>query len=234
MLLKVFFDVDGVIIQGWHADPRRRRAWDATIEADLGISREAFQRSLFRPKQAGAEPLMNACLRGAADLKAVLAEVLPLLGYRGSVDGFLDYWFRKDSRIDPEVLDVVARIRACEGAALFLATGQEHHRAAYLWKELGLSEAFDDIFYSARLGVDKDSADFFAKINAELHIAEGERPLFFDDRESIVARARAAGWDAQLFSSVEDLLQNQAADEAPERLRGFGPRGPIAKAHPLS
>ncbi len=29
---------------------------------------------------------------------------------------------------------------------------QEHHRAAYLWDELGFKEHFKDIFYSARLG----------------------------------------------------------------------------------
>lgn len=207
--MKVFFDVDGVIIQGWHADPQRRRPWDLTIEADLGISRAGFQHALFEPGEAGGEPLMRACVRGDVDLKAVLAEVLPALGYRGSVEEVLDYWFRKDAQIDREVMQVVDRIRACEGCRLYLATGQEHHRAAYLWNDLGLRDVFDAIFYSARLGVDKDSAAFFAKINAELGISDGERPPFFDDRESIVARARAAGWDAQVFYGPEDLLQNE-------------------------
>lgn len=198
-----------MIIQGWHADPQRRRAWDATIEEDLGIDRQAFERALFQPGPAAGEAPMNACLRGEADLRDVLADILPRLGYRGSAKSFLDYWFRKDSHIDPAVMEVVARLRACDGVQLYLATGQERHRAAYLWNDLELKDRFDDIFYSARLGVDKDSAAFFAKINGELSIAADERPLFFDDRESIVARAAAAGWDAHLFHALEDLRQNR-------------------------
>lgn len=207
--MKIFFDVDGVIIQGWHADPKRRRAWDATIEEDLGIDRQAFQRALFQPGPAAGEAPMNACLRGDADLSVVLEEILPRLGYRGSAESLLDYWFRKDSHKDPAVLEVVARLRDCDGVQLYLATGQERLRAAYLWNDLQLKDCFDAIFYSARLGVDKDSAAFFAKINSELSITAEERPLFFDDRESIVARAAAAGWDAHLFHSLEDLRQNR-------------------------
>ncbi len=207
--MKIFFDVDGVIIKGWNADPARRLAWDATIEEDLGVRREAFQRALFAPSQAGSEALIHACLRGESDLKAVLAEVLPSIGYSGSVEVFLDYWLRKDSRKDGQVIDVVTRLKACDGVSLFLATGQEHHRAAYLWNDLRLKDLFDGLFYSAALGVDKDSDAFFAKINTELGIAETEQPLFFDDRESIVARARAAGWDAHLFVTAEDLLRNR-------------------------
>ncbi len=207
--MKIFFDVDGVIVHGWNAEAGRHGSWDERLEEDLGIGREALQRALFRPGPGESESPMGACLRGARDLKEVLARILPGLGHRGSVEGFLDYWFRRDAYLDREVLEVAARIKACEGTALYLATGQEHHRAAYLWNALGLSQRFDAIYYSAGLGAPKDSPDFFAGINRELAIRPDERPLFFDDREKIVARARAAGWDARLFRSVEDLLQNE-------------------------
>lgn len=206
--MKIFFDVDGVIIDGWHAKPERRKPWDATIEQDLGISREAFQRAFFASPRRGAESLMSACVRGEGDLKDILAELLPTLGYRGSIDAFVEYWFVKDSNINQDVLEIVNRLGQCEAVELYLATGQEHHRAAYLWNDLGLKDLFNNIFYSARLGVPKHQAGFFAKINVELDISPSERPLFFDDSERVVTEARAAGWDAHIFDTVEDLSRN--------------------------
>ena len=206
--MKVFFDVDGVIIEGWHARPERRKPWDETLEQDLGISREALQRAIFLPPRPGAESLMGKCVRGEIDLKETLSEVLPTLGYTGSVEAFVEYWFRKDSKLDQEVLQVVKHLGRCDETELYLATNQEHHRATYLWHDLGLKDLFDDIFYSARMGVLKDRRDFFANVNAQLSTAGSERPLFFDDREEIVMTARAAGWDAHVFNTVEDLTRN--------------------------
>jgi len=151
---------------------------------------------------------MSACVRGEGDLKEILTGLLPTLGYRGSIDAFVEYWFAKDSNINQDVLEIVKRLRQCEGVELYLATGQEHYRAAYLWNDLGLIELFDDIFYSARLGVPKHQAGFFAKINAKLDILLSERPLFFDDSDRVVTVARAAGWDAHIFDTVEDLSRN--------------------------
>ena len=206
--MKIFFDVDGVIIDGWHAKPARRKPWDATIERDLGVDRAAFQQAFFAPPPPGGESLMSACIRGRKDLRDVLTVVLPEIGYRGSVDAFIGYWFAKDSNVNQEVLRIVKRLREREEVELYLATGQEHHRAAYLWNDLALKEHFDDIFYSARLGLPKNRAEFFESINAQLRIAPFERPLFFDDMEQVVLAARAAGWDAHLFETVEDLARN--------------------------
>lgn len=204
----MFFDVDGVVIDGWHAKPERRNPWDATIEEDLGINPEALRCALFVPSTRGGEAPISRCARGEGDLKAVLAEVLPKLSYQGSVDTFVDYWFRKDSNLNQDVLKVVRRLKRNDSVALYLATGQEHYRAAYLWNGLGLKALFDGMFYSARMGVLKDDIDFFAKINAQLGIAPSERPLFFDDMETVVRTARSAGWDAHVFDTVEDLTRN--------------------------
>ncbi len=206
--MKIFFDIDGVIIDGWHAKPEHRKPWDATIEQDLGVSREAFRRAFFTPPRRGTDSLMSACVRGEGDLKDILTKLLPALGYRGSVDAFVEYWFVKDSNINQDVLKIMKRLRQCEEVELYLATGQEHHRAAYLWNDLGLKELFNDIFYSARLGVPKNRTGFYTKINAQLDISPSERPLFFDDTDTAVAAARAAGWDAHIFDTVEDLSRN--------------------------
>jgi putative hydrolase of the HAD superfamily len=202
--MKVFFDVDGVLIDGWHANPSRRIPWDATIEQDLGIDREGFQRLFFGVGPARSTSPMFECVIGRCDLKHALTEVLPQVGYHGDVETFVRYWFEKDSKINKEVFRLVRRLRLL-GAQTYVATGQEHHRAAYLWNDLGFSGAFDGMFYSAKIGLAKKDPGFFEAINRSLDIAPEERPLFFDDQPEIVECARSKGWDATIFTSTIDV-----------------------------
>jgi len=206
--VKVFFDVDGVLIDDWHAAPDRRKPWDATIEQDLGVHREAFKESFFRSPTASYESLMHGCAIGALDLKEALASILPAAGYGGSVDAFVAYWFEKDSNVNRSVLDVADRLARHSDVDLYLATNQEHYRAAYLWEELDLRRHFIDIFYSAKLGHSKATQAFFEKVNAELGVSPTEKPLFFDDKLELVRVARNAGWDACVFETVQDLTEH--------------------------
>ena len=203
--MKIFLDVDGVLIDGWHADPARRKPWDATIEQDLGVRREVFQALFFGRRDGGRPSLMHECVSGAMDLKAALADVLPKAGYGGAVDEFVDYWFAKDSNVNRDVLETVQRLSVHDDVVLYLATGQDHYRADYLWHQLALKDFFADIFYSARLGHPKNATAFFETVNASLAIGETERPLFFDDQPDIVEVANRAGWDACVFETVADM-----------------------------
>jgi putative hydrolase of the HAD superfamily len=205
--VKVFFDIDGVLIRGWHARPERRRPWDAQITEDLGIDGEIVRRMLFEARES-APSAYHACAIGEHDLKDVLAEILPHAGYRGSVDAYLRYWFEHDAVVDDQVLDVVRRLSRRTEVELYIATIQEHHRAAFLWNEVGFREHFRDIWYSARVGHLKYSPEYFTTVNAALAIGPQERPLFFDDTEEVVAVACAAGWDAHVFDSIDDLRRN--------------------------
>jgi putative hydrolase of the HAD superfamily len=203
--MKIFFDVDGVLIDGWHAKPERRKRWDATLEQDLGVNLEAFQQKFFASPAGKFPSLMHGCVGGEYDLKEALAAVLPSAGYDGSIDAFVRYWFEKDSNINRDVLEAVERLARHTHVELYLLTGQEHYRAAYLWNELRFRDYFKDILYSAKLGHLKNTPEFFHQVNAALGIAAPERPLFFDDQEEAVGLARAAGWDACLFNTVEDV-----------------------------
>lgn len=202
--MKVFFDVDGVLIDGWHADPSRRKPWDATIKEDLGVDRNAFQSLFFGMDGNRSSSRMAACVRGQADLKSALADVLPQTGYRGHVDEFVRYWFEKDSNLQPEVFASASVLRS-NGARIFVATGQEHHRARYLWNDLRFADHFERIFYSAEVGFLKKEIGFFEAINRALGISPEEQPLFFDDQPEIVEIAKRAGWDAVVYRSVEDI-----------------------------
>jgi putative hydrolase of the HAD superfamily len=203
--MEIFFDVDGVLIDGWHADSARRKPWDAALESDFNIDREAFQRLFFgTPGNRSTSP-MSECLTGRRDLKEALAEVLPQLGYRGNADQFMRYWFKKDSNVNAHVLRLVEDIRKCGEAKMYLATRQEHYRARYLWNELGFSKHFEGMFYSANIGYPKKDVRFFEAINRRLGIDAGQRPLFFDDQPEIVGVAKSAGWDGTAFTSMRDI-----------------------------
>lgn len=207
-IMKVFFDVDGVLIDGWHVDPTLRKPWDVNLKEDLGIDREALERNLFNPRVDGLDAPMLACIKGRLDLKEVLAPILRDLGFQEPVDRFLAYWFEKDSNVNIGVLHVVDRLRERRDVAVYIATGQEHHRAAYIWRDLGFNERFEEMFYSADLGLAKDGAAFFQEINRRLAIEDDEQPLFFDDRPNVVEAAREAGWDAHVFRNISDLTGN--------------------------
>lgn len=206
--MKIFFDVDGVLIDGWHANVALRKPWDIDIEADLGVDRERFRNLFFgAPGARNASP-MFACVTGRRDLKDALAEVLPHAGYSGDVAAFMRYWFEKDSNRNTEVFKLVDDIRQNTTAKMYVATGQEHHRAGYLWHTLGFSRHFDGIFYSAAVGYPKKDVRFFEAINRTLAIDAGERPLFFDDQPEIAGLAETAGWDGVAFSSANDIRRH--------------------------
>jgi putative hydrolase of the HAD superfamily len=78
---------------------------------------------------------------------------------------------------------------------VYLATNQEHLRAAYLMENLGLAEHVEGIFYSARLGAKKPDVKFFAKIQAAVGL-RGEEMLLIDDSRQNVEAALKAGWQA--------------------------------------
>jgi putative hydrolase of the HAD superfamily len=226
-MMKIFFDVDGVLIDGWHADSALRKPWDATIEVDLGVDREAFQQLFFGAPGSRSGLRMFECIAGRSDLKDALAAVLPQVGYKGSVDDFTRYWFEKDSNVNAGMFELIDELRGRDGTQMFVATGQEHHRARYLWDELGFSKRFDGMFYSAEIGFPKTDVRFFAAINhtAEigfpktdvrffaainhtLEILAAERPLFFDDQPEIVELARREGWDGTTFTSIKDIQEH--------------------------
>jgi putative hydrolase of the HAD superfamily len=206
--MKIFFDVDGVLIDGWHAESALRKRWDASLESDLQVDREAFQRLFFGTPGNRSSSLMSECLTGRRDLKDALAEVLPHLGYHGSADHFMRYWFERDSNVNTEVFRLVEDIRKSSTAETYVATGQEHHRARYLWNELGFSKHFDGMFYSADIGYPKKDVRFFEAINRSLGMHAEQRPLFFDDQPEIVKVARSVGWEATVFSSTTDIREH--------------------------
>lgn len=197
----VLFDVDGVVVHGFHADPARQRRWNAHLAEDLGIDPEAFNETFIRG------PFARDVIPGRRSLVAALEETLPTLGFTGSPLTVIAYWLSRDSQLNLPLLDQIRRLRRRGDAGLFLATNQEHLRAAHLWGTLGLGHVFDDIFHSARLGAAKPHSDFFEAVSKRLAPQE-QPPLLFDDSPAVVDAANAFGWEAVLYGEIGDFVDH--------------------------
>ena len=201
MTRAVFFDIDGVLVHGMHANPAHVRRWDSTLEADLGIQPTRFTEEFI------FDIFVKKVVTGQMSVIEALEKRLPALGYRGSPMVFLNYWLEHDSVLNQPLLDVVARLRAHGDSRLYIATNQEHIRATWLWSHLGLAKLFDDMFHSARVGIRKPDPAYFDFI-AERIGPQHEPPLFFDDSPHVIDGARRAGWEAVLFNTLDDCTSH--------------------------
>jgi putative hydrolase of the HAD superfamily len=197
----VLFDVDGVLVHGYHARPERQIRWDERLLEDLGVDPERFRNEFIYG------PFVGEVVIGKLPLIEALDRVLPSLGYRGSPMQFASYWLSHDSHVNEPLVDLVRRLKTVGQCRLFIATNQDHMRAQWLWFTLGFGELFEDIFYSARFGTMKPSADYFDAIEARIG-PQDRPPLFFDDRVEIVEAARHRGWDAVLYDTLEDCSRH--------------------------
>lgn len=196
MTRAVFFDVDGVLVHGYHARPELQRHWDANLLADLGVDPERFRNEFI------FDIFIKQVVVGEMSLVEALDRRLPSLGYRGSPMVFVHYWLSHDSTLNQPLLAVVRQLKAGSDLKLYIATNQDHLRALWLWQTLGLGELFEDIFYSARIGVRKPERGFFDFITQRIG-PQDEPPLFFDDTPKVIEGARRAGWEAIQFDRLD-------------------------------
>lgn len=201
MTRAVFFDVDGVLVHGYHARPELTRRWNENLLDDLGVDPDRFTNEFI------FDIFIKKVVVGEMAIIDALERRLPSLGYKGSPMTFLHYWLSHDSTLNTALLDVVRTLKSRNDLKLYIATNQDHTRAQWLWHTLGLSELFEDIFYSARAGIRKPETGFFAFIEQRIG-PQSEPPLFFDDTPKVIDGARAHGWEAVLFDTVEDCTSH--------------------------
>src|SRR3954466_11924576 len=119
----VLFDVDGVLVHGYHTRAEKRRRWDEHMLIDLGIDPEAFTKEFIRG-------IFEAqVLVGKMSLVNALEQTLPKLGYSGSPMTVISYWLERDSQINHQLLNVIRNLQRARAAKLCVATNQEHLRA---------------------------------------------------------------------------------------------------------
>ena len=123
MTRAVIFDVDGVLIHGYHARPELQRHWDADLLVDLGVDPERFRNEFI------FDIFIKKVVVGEMSLVEALDRRLPALGYRGSPLVFVNYWLSHDSTTNVPLLDVVRTLKARSDLKLYIATNQDHMRA---------------------------------------------------------------------------------------------------------
>lgn len=201
MTRAVFFDVDGVLMHGYHARPEPALQWYANLLADFGIAPERFKQEFI------FDVFIKKVLIGKMPLVEALDRRLPSLGFKGSPMVFVDYWLTQENEVDVQLLDLIRKLKQRDDLRLYLATNQDHMRALWLWQNIGLSELFEDMFYSARVGIRKPERGFFDFIEYRIG-PQTEPPLFFDDTPKVVEGARTAGWEAVLFNTIDDFTSH--------------------------
>jgi putative hydrolase of the HAD superfamily len=177
-------DVDGVLVDG---RPEDGRHWLTSVEEDLGFSSDALHEQFFAP-------YWEDIVLGRAGLVEHVTTALQKIAPQVSPATFIAYWFERDSRLVAPLLAELSLARSA-GIRVYLATNQEHLRAAYLMETLGLAGHVDGIFYSARLGAKKPDMEFFAKVQAAVGLC-GEEMLLIDDSSQNIEAALEAGWQA--------------------------------------
>ena len=197
MINIVLFDVDGVLLNG--------ESFSVPLERDYGIS-NAMMQPFFK------DTLPSSTI-GTADMKQQLEPYLKDWKWQGTVDEFVNYWFEAEHVIDEPLVDYVNTLSA-SGIACYLATNQEKYRTAYILEKIGFQDVFDGQFVSSEMGVKKPDPEFFRLALERLQPHEPADVLFWDDRQENVDAARAAGMQAELYSSFE------AFDERMKELLG--------------
>lgn len=201
MTRAVIFDVDGVLVHGYHARPERQQRWDENLLADLGVDPDRFRDEFI------FDIFIKKVVIGEMALIQALDKRLPGLGYKGSPMAFAQYWLSHDSRVNIELLEAIRRLKTRDDVRLYIATNQDHMRAQWLWQTLGFGDIFEDIFYSARIGMTKAHQGFFAFADARMGELD-EPPLFFDDTAKVIDVALSAGWEAVLFDTNVDFFEH--------------------------
>jgi putative hydrolase of the HAD superfamily len=188
-------DIDGVVSL---AQPGSASPWHATLKADMDLDYERIERDFFQ------RDFMEV-LRGRLDLYVALHDYFEPQGLADRIEEFVAYWFDKDAVIDRELLTMADAWRQRTGGRCFAAANQEHHRVAFLRKQAGLDAHFDEIIYSAALGVCKPERSFFTNAQARMGVSVAQSILFVDDSPANVDGARSFGWRALLYRGRDSL-----------------------------
>jgi putative hydrolase of the HAD superfamily len=164
------------------------------------------------------EPFFHGRFRlatvGKADLKQLIAEHSDLWHWHGTPEELLEKWFKAEDNVDQALLGTLQQLRAA-GTKVYLATDQERYRVAYMRQHM-FNDKLDGIFVSCELGYEKIQPEFWREVLGRLPGTNPHDVIFFDDSQSKVDAATAAGLDARLYtdrSQVEALLHDSIPDK---------------------
>lgn len=186
----IVFDLDGVVVFPW--------GFANYLEREHGIMRAQTAEFFAGP--------FNQCIKGKADVKAILPPYLETWRWPGTLDEFVEKWLVTENLPDERLLAEIARLRKA-GLRCALGTNQEYNRAEYIRKDMGFEKYFDELFFSCEIGYMKPELEYFYHAAKVLDFAPGEI-LFIDNEDKYVNAARQAGWQARLYTTYEELIDS--------------------------
>lgn len=157
---------------------------------------------------ARLRPAITGLVGRAEWLAEVAAALADRVGGPAVARSLIGEWDAYRGAVVPAALSTVRDLRR-GGVPVALATNATDQLDQDL-AELGLTDDFDAVVNSARLGVPKPAPEFFTAACAAVSTAP-ERCLLVDDDYRNVRGARAAGLLAHRYTGVDDLGYLRAA-----------------------
>lgn len=185
MIKALIFDADGVVINA--------ERFSIQLERDYGISTKVtlpFFQTTFQN-----------CLTGKSDLKNELSGIVNTWSWKGTVEEFLNYWFKTCHKIDEEMIDYVQKIKE-SGIKCLVATNNERYRTEYMIDQMGFGQIFDRVYGSGHMGYKKPDFQFFQHILQDQNLNPSE-VLFWDDDEENVKAAQNLGMQSEVYQSAK-------------------------------
>lgn len=192
-VMRLMLDVDGVLVDG---RPDDGLPWTHELRKHTAIPTNALIEAFFKTE-------WDAIVVGEKELLPTLSLVLKRIAPTVEAEDLVAYWFEMDSRIVEPVLSDIRAARR-DGIPVYLATNQEHMRATYLMKTMGLSDEVDGIVYSAQAGSKKPQSEFFRFAEKEVGCQPHEL-LLVDDTMPNVKAAQSEGWNAVHWDGSENV-----------------------------
>lgn len=201
----VVFDLDGVI-RFWREDATEAAA------VKLGLEPETLAAAAF------SEPLLTQAMTGAitAEAWARSAAEKAAEGTGVAVAEAAAVWLDSTWDVDDTVATVARGLRT-EGVRTALFSNATNLLEEQV-EQMGISDAFDVVANSWRLGVAKPAPEAYESVQ-EMVGLDPASTLFVDDRDANVLGAVQAGWHAVLMRGPERLggvLRRLAVDGAPK------------------
>jgi putative hydrolase of the HAD superfamily len=184
MIQAIVFDADGVLV--------KPPSWFVTRAHELySVPKDEFMAFIHGE--------FKRCTTGELDLEVVLVPLLESWRVPVSIPEFIQAWLEHENVLDPGMLNEISLLRAMR-LPCFVGTNQERNRANFMRLEMGLQTDTDGVFASCDLGARKPERAFFDRLAERLNL-EPTSLLLIDDSHENVAGARAAGWNAEHFTT---------------------------------
>lgn len=194
--MNVVFDFGGVLFR-WHPASFLARVWPhrvADAESGTAVAAEFFQ------NYSGD---WGAFDQGLIDAAAVTERVAARTGWPHAEVEQVVRAVPDELQLLPGTVELIKELKQA-GHRLFYLSNMPEPYADYLERHYPLHEWFELGLFSGRVKQSKPGAEIYRLAIERFGVAPA-RCLFLDDHQANIEAARAAGWQALLFSDAATM-----------------------------